>query len=617
MILMEVVMMNAQYIISVVLVISVALLAGCSSGGNANHEQDGVIISGAVREAGGGGISGVLLKVGDSATAYSSQDGTFELTLPKGTTGKILVELRLDGYMTSWRPVFIPASVSHVVATLFMVKSGTPTTIDASEGGAVEEGDATLIIPPGALMDQSGNTVTGPVTVVLTDIDVTGPELLAAPGDLTTSEEEGSDSLESFGMVDINIYININGEEETVEVAPDATLELTIVVDDAQQDPPDESEAKLWWFDTSMGVWRAVGQWSVVVDDDTGAVTYQALVPAVGTWNIDTPFDVGCVEGEVVMNTGGSVSGLEVVAEGITYNSIAYGSTSSDGAYCVEVKPGEQASISAFCPQGSVVSETVEISTAGQCGSGTCVSGPTIIIPCCTKNADCPPAQICVAGLCEGNCDENGCPDGLVCAEDGQCIPAVVDCDDVNPCTNDVLDPDGTCKYWTEDGSPCPEGSCQGGVCVKKASVGDTWFASSSGLTWQVTPTGDKMNWSDAKAHCAGLSLDGGGWHLPTISELRTLIRGCPGTVTGGACGVTDACLDSSCNDAGGCSDCAYDKGPADGCYWPDEMQGTCSWYWSSSPVEDVDNGAWHVGFDYGVVYLDDVNHDVHVRCVR
>ena len=145
----------------------------------------------------------------------------------------------------------------------------------------------------------------------------------------------------------------------------------------------------------------------------------------------------------------------------------------------------------------------------------------------------------------------------------------------------------------------------------------DTWTDPTSGLTWQVEPTGGTMNWSDAKAHCVGLSLGGGGWHLPTIGELRTLIRGCPGTVTGGACGVTDDCLDSSCNDDGGCYDCSSSGGPADGCYWPDGIQGTCSWYWSSSAVADVDNYAWSVYFDGVVVGYAGVYTGIRVRCVR
>jgi hypothetical protein len=188
---------------------------------------------------------------------------------------------------------------------------------------------------------------------------------------------------------------------------------------------------------------------------------------------------------------------------------------------------------------------------------------------------------------------------------------------------NDMVDEGWPCS----PGRPCDNGwTCDEGVCVKLGLLSftsdeDTGKDPTSGLTWQVTPTGGAMNWSNAQAHCTGLSLAGGGWHLPTISELRTLIRGCPGTVTGGACELTDACLDRSCADAGGCTDCVYDKGPTGGCYWPDNLQGNCDWYWSSSPVEDSVYYAWGVGFDSGYVYryyVDGyIGHDGHVRCVR
>ena len=147
---------------------------------------------------------------------------------------------------------------------------------------------------------------------------------------------------------------------------------------------------------------------------------------------------------------------------------------------------------------------------------------------------------------------------------------------------------------------------------------GGTWKDPTSGLTWQVMPTGGTMDWSDAKPHCAGLSLDGGGWHLPTIGELRTLIRGCPATEDGGSCNVEEGdCLAWSCRDDS-CSGCSSYDGPGkDGMYWPDEIQGDCCWYWSSSPVEGIDDFAWGVYFNYGYVNTDVVGNPVHVRCVR
>jgi len=148
---------------------------------------------------------------------------------------------------------------------------------------------------------------------------------------------------------------------------------------------------------------------------------------------------------------------------------------------------------------------------------------------------------------------------------------------------------------------------------------GGTWKDPTSGLTWQVMPTGGTMDWSDAKPHCAGLSLDGGGWHLPTIGELRTLIRGCPATEDGGSCNVEEGdCLAWSCRDDS-CSGCSSYDGPGkDGMYWPDEIQGDCCWYWSSSPVEDSDGRAWNVNFYTGSVHdIHPVNNDGLVRCVR
>jgi hypothetical protein len=190
---------------------------------------------------------------------------------------------------------------------------------------------------------------------------------------------------------------------------------------------------------------------------------------------------------------------------------------------------------------------------------------------------------------------------------------------------NDVVDEGWPCSPIR----PCAKGwTCIEGVCVPSSVTsdedtstppgGETWKDSTSGLTWQVTPTGGTMNWSDAKSHCAGLTLDGGGWHLPTIGELRTLIRGCSATETSGTCNVKEGqCVELSCKD-NSCSGCANQAGPAGGLYWPEEIQGGCCWYWSSSPVEDYGGDAWGVRFNIGRVVSIVVNYvDYFVLCVR
>jgi Protein of unknown function (DUF1566)/PEGA domain len=152
------------------------------------------------------------------------------------------------------------------------------------------------------------------------------------------------------------------------------------------------------------------------------------------------------------------------------------------------------------------------------------------------------------------------------------------------------------------------------------AAGGTVWKDSSSGLTWQVSPMGKAMIWNAAKSHCASLRLGGSsGWRLPTISELRSLIRGCPRIQKGGSCRVTDSCLSRRCWRKDKCySSSRKDVLGPGGAYWPPELKGKAWHYWSSSAVvADSDYRAWTVGFDDGRVYYRNVRYGSFVRCVR
>ena len=179
---------------------------------------------------------------------------------------------------------------------------------------------------------------------------------------------------------------------------------------------------------------------------------------------------------------------------------------------------------------------------------------------------------------------------------------------DVNVCADSTvsLKLDFRTKDVSVD-SPCQSGG-----------VG-TWTDPNTKLDWQLVPTGRKIHWSKAQAHCAGLNLGGHrGWRLPTIGELRSLIRGCPKTEAGGSCNIgAGQTLKMHSRDHASCFGCAHGDGPADRCYWPDKMQGTCLWYQSSSFVEDVGDTLWGVGFGDACVSTADVKSPRFVRCVR
>ena len=154
---------------------------------------------------------------------------------------------------------------------------------------------------------------------------------------------------------------------------------------------------------------------------------------------------------------------------------------------------------------------------------------------------------------------------------------------------------------------------------VETEPGGGTWTDPISGLTWQNPSTESEMPWQEAMDYCEALTLGGhSDWRLPTISEMRSFIRSCPATQTGGSCGVDDGCLSYSSCWSDPCSGCSYEEGPDDGCYWPVEVEGPCSWYWSSSSREDNANYAWNVFFYSGYVSGSSKDNDGGgVRCVR
>ena len=150
---------------------------------------------------------------------------------------------------------------------------------------------------------------------------------------------------------------------------------------------------------------------------------------------------------------------------------------------------------------------------------------------------------------------------------------------------------------------------------------GDTWTDSSTGLTWQVNASTVWMVLADAIIYCDELSLGGyEDWRIPTISELRSLVRGCEPIMTDGPCGVTDECLSISCWSSS-CGSCAYYEGPGGypTGYWPIGMTGEMSWYWSNSEIAELEYDGLYYTIDFGNAALDHgsaVNMDL-VRCLR
>ena len=135
-------------------------------------------------------------------------------------------------------------------------------------------------------------------------------------------------------------------------------------------------------------------------------------------------------------------------------------------------------------------------------------------------------------------------------------------------------------------------------------------------LTW-YDRSPNAMTWNDAKQYCENLPEDDlNAWRLPTIDELRTLIKNCPKTETGGECKVSDK-----------------DKHLADQYFFSEKYKTNCScedqgnysklndgnlWLWSSSKRKGYE-AYWTVYFGSAKVMTRNNNGKElsHVRCVR
>ena len=149
------------------------------------------------------------------------------------------------------------------------------------------------------------------------------------------------------------------------------------------------------------------------------------------------------------------------------------------------------------------------------------------------------------------------------------------------------------------------------------------------GHLWWSSKTTDSMNWESAINHCKELKESNAcgysDWHLPTIDELKTLLKWrrdsqCKVSDTNNCLSFDDCWTCSSCSE--GCTegsygcDCPFTYYYEDGRY---SELGDVGRFWSSSVISGYSHMAWCINFYYAQLYSESKsdNYDVYVRCVR
>ncbi len=301
-----------------------------------------------------------------------------------------------------------------------------------------------------------------------------------------------------------------------------------------------------------------------------------------------------------------------------------------------------------------------------QCVDNACVEVPRPGVGCdddtdCASDEVCSPDSCtCIPATCESDCltppADEPCWVGPGECIQGRCVfPTVAPgtlCGPVRGCFADACDFFGRCvevPYCGEPFNACQEVLCIDDECVRRPRAGaacvfnsdcaagqtcnletcacetppcgtGTWLDPTTGLEWQRdTSYSMSRTYAEAMARCTGL---GEGWRTPTISELRSLIRGCANTVVGGPCLVTDSCTSTEfCmypDDDYSCDGCEFLAGPGQlGTYRDPCLLGAYLGDWSSTIPSDAVDSAYFVRFDLGGVSTDFQASRHHSRCVR
>lgn len=148
------------------------------------------------------------------------------------------------------------------------------------------------------------------------------------------------------------------------------------------------------------------------------------------------------------------------------------------------------------------------------------------------------------------------------------------------------------------------------------------------GLEWSGIPV-TNISFRDAEKYCRNLRLDGyTGWRLPTIDELRTLVKERK-TAAGGECRVSamSGCLSSKLyNGCWSFETCAeacehsLDKCSRDNTDGRYSKLGDKIALWSSTSVSDDTSWYWYIDFSNGLLSYgksDSGSYKLNVRCVR
>jgi len=269
----------------------------------------------------------------------TNEDGIFRFdTIDLATNGELAI-IEKDGFFTNFKRV-IPSEEDTFVKFGLTHKTNPTGSFRANEGGIISrQGKEKITFEPNSIVDESGNSYSGEVTVFSdffnADKDYLGEMM---PGDLSGINQAGAKvQLETYSMVLVELF-GENGEELNLKEGTTANIEFPV----SQQTPNPPAEIALWSLNETTGLWVEEG---IATFDGN---TYQGEVSHFSFWNCDAPFPVVNLSGRFTDLNGEPLSYRKVGISFVESGLVRSGYTNDDGVFSGQVPANETLIISFF-----------------------------------------------------------------------------------------------------------------------------------------------------------------------------------------------------------------------------------------------------------------------------
>ncbi|MDQ3266003.1 MAG: PKD domain-containing protein [Myxococcota bacterium] len=244
--------------------------------------------------------------VGTDTTATTDAEGN--ATLQVGTGIPQTLRAEKPGYLRQTYLAQLAGTATFGHFLLALRPAPEPLTLpDAAAGGTLEAGSgARLILPPSALVDDTGARVSGAVEVRIAPVDVV-TDARAFPGSWSGMGADGVVApIVSFGATD---FVFTQGGKR-LDLAPDrtATVELPVFPKLGKDGQPltAGTSIPLWSLDETSGVWVREGQGTLVAAAGSpSGFVQRAEVGHFSWWNCDDFTDTHQVNVDCCLDENG------------------------------------------------------------------------------------------------------------------------------------------------------------------------------------------------------------------------------------------------------------------------------------------------------------------------